>query len=204
MIADLSSFCICFGFRASDFGFSLLPAVFPFPFQPEILTMSRPIKVYPGGGVSPMRGILSVIALTIMLPALPACTGPQALGLPNLAHPGTEEYQQTRAKVFEPYPDNEVGPPVVGARPREYQEPVPETILRFAATRRASSPSHSTTMSGCAGCSTSDRRPAARNLLSADGDAAVVGRSEAIWEVCSVIRHIEARRASEESAFSAR
>jgi len=70
-----------------------------------------------------MREILFVIALSAMLPTCCGC-----LAMPNLAHPGTEEYQQARAKVFEPYPDIDVGPPVAGARPREYQEPRPETI----------------------------------------------------------------------------
>lgn len=67
-----------------------------------------------------MREILFVIALSAMLPTCCGC-----LAMPNLAHPGTEEYQQARAKVFEPYPDNDMGPPVVGGRPREYQDPRP-------------------------------------------------------------------------------
>jgi hypothetical protein len=70
-----------------------------------------------------MRGILSLIALSTVLPTCCGC-----LALPNLAHPGTEEYQQARAKVFEPYPENEPGPPVVGARPREYQDPRAEVL----------------------------------------------------------------------------
>ena len=69
-----------------------------------------------------MRRILSLIALSF---ALPACIGPQSLATPDLAHPGTEERQQARAKRFEPYPEIDMGPPVVGARPREYQEPRP-------------------------------------------------------------------------------
>ena len=65
-----------------------------------------------------MRGILSLIALSAVLPTCCGC-----LAMPNLAHPGTEDHQQARAQVFEPYPENELGPPVVGARPREYQDP---------------------------------------------------------------------------------
>ena len=67
-----------------------------------------------------MRGILSLIAFSVVLPACCGCVAP-----PDLSHPGTEERQQARAQVFEPYPDNDVGPPVVGGRPREYQEPRP-------------------------------------------------------------------------------
>jgi len=67
-----------------------------------------------------MRGILSLIALSAVLPI---CCGCRCLATPDLSHPGTEAHQQARAQVFEPYPENEPGPPVVGARPREYQDP---------------------------------------------------------------------------------
>jgi hypothetical protein len=46
--------------------------------------------------------------------------------MPNVVNPGSESYQQARARVFEPYPENEPGPPIVGGRPREYQNEVPE------------------------------------------------------------------------------
>jgi len=65
-----------------------------------------------------MRGILSLIAVLVALPMCGGCLAP-----PNILHPGTEANQQARAQMFEPYPDNEIGPPVVGGRPREYQEP---------------------------------------------------------------------------------
>ena len=67
-----------------------------------------------------MRGIMSLAALSAVLPACCGC-----LSVPNLDHPGTERDQQARARYFEPYPDNDAGPPVAGARPREYQEPRP-------------------------------------------------------------------------------
>jgi len=70
-----------------------------------------------------MRGILSLIALSAVLPAFSGC-----VAVPNLSHPGTEDHQQARAQVFEPYPENEPGPPVVGARPREYQDPRAEVL----------------------------------------------------------------------------
>ena len=72
-----------------------------------------------------MRGILSLI---VLFAVLPACSGPNRLATPNLVHPGTEEHQQARAQVFEPYPENEPGPPIVGARPREYQDPKAEVL----------------------------------------------------------------------------
>ena len=77
-----------------------------------------------------MRTIFSFIALSALLAAGCSCLAPpnatnQGLAMPNVAHPGTEAYQQARAQRFEPYPENDVGPPVVGGRPREYQDPRP-------------------------------------------------------------------------------
>ncbi len=51
------------------------------------------------------------------------CSG---LAPPNLAYPGPAGYQQARAQLFDPYPENEPGPAVEGARPREYAKPVAE------------------------------------------------------------------------------
>lgn len=42
--------------------------------------------------------------------------------------PGPLPNQQFRATVHDPYADNEVGPEVVGARPREFQKPLPEAV----------------------------------------------------------------------------
>ncbi|MGO9111255.1 MAG: hypothetical protein ACLP9L_18675 [Thermoguttaceae bacterium] len=73
-----------------------------------------------------MRRVLSLVALSVVLPACSGC-----LSTPNLSHPGTEANQQARAELFEPYPENDLGPPVVGARPREYQDPRSSfTVLR--------------------------------------------------------------------------
>lgn len=45
---------------------------------------------------------------------------------PNWFHPDTATRQQNRALRYDPYPENEPGPPM-GVRPREYQNPPPET-----------------------------------------------------------------------------
>ena len=68
-----------------------------------------------------MRGTLSLIAALFVLPACGGC-----LAMPNVVHPGSESNQQARARIFEPYPENEPGPPIVGARPREYQNEIAE------------------------------------------------------------------------------
>ena len=53
---------------------------------------------------------------------------------PSLFAPGTTEEQQQRAVVFDPYTQPDQAPPVVGARPRDYQtpraEPVQSQMLR--------------------------------------------------------------------------
>ena len=46
---------------------------------------------------------------------------------PRLRGPGPAHYQQYQATVYDPYPENDIGPPVVGGRPRGYQNPYPQT-----------------------------------------------------------------------------
>ncbi|MGA2620889.1 MAG: hypothetical protein ABSF26_24975 [Thermoguttaceae bacterium] len=59
-----------------------------------------------------------------------ACTaaGSGCLAPPRLLHPGTEKQQQARAQRFEPYPEPDTGPPIVGARPPDYQYPRAEVL----------------------------------------------------------------------------
>ena len=70
-----------------------------------------------------MRGILAVLSLATLLPLCSGC-----LAMPNIFHPGTEPHQQARAQVFEPYPEREPGPEIVGGRPREYRDPRAEVL----------------------------------------------------------------------------
>ena len=65
-------------------------------------------------------------AMTLMAVLALGTTGCQGLAGPNWFAPGPAEYQQARAQRFDPYPENEAGPPVVGARPRGYEKPLPE------------------------------------------------------------------------------
>ena len=63
--------------------------------------------------------------------------------MPNFAHPGTAAQQRADAERFDPYPDPDAGPPVVGGRPIGYTRPLTETewSRRFAAAPGALQPS---------------------------------------------------------------
>lgn len=50
------------------------------------------------------------------------------LGQPQLFEPGPIRYQQSRAILHDPYPDVDAGPDVVGARPRDFQQPQPPAV----------------------------------------------------------------------------
>jgi len=45
---------------------------------------------------------------------------------PNFGSPGTIGMQRSRAVLFDPFPKSELGPPVVGGRPREFDTPLAE------------------------------------------------------------------------------
>jgi hypothetical protein len=45
---------------------------------------------------------------------------------PDIMHPGWANQQRIAAIEHDPYPLNDIGPDVVGGRPREYQQPVNE------------------------------------------------------------------------------
>jgi hypothetical protein len=57
---------------------------------------------------------------------VPTTTLPAGVQGPNWNNPGTLTQQQQRATVFDPFANNEVGPEVVGGRPREFQKPMNE------------------------------------------------------------------------------
>ncbi len=63
-----------------------------------------------------------LLAATILLIGSAGC----ADLLPNVLHPGPAPLQRARAQRTDPYPEPDTGPEVVGARPREYDKPLPE------------------------------------------------------------------------------
>lgn len=44
------------------------------------------------------------------------------------SRPGTIQQQRLRATVHDPYSDQDAGPEVVGGRPRDYQQQLPEPV----------------------------------------------------------------------------
>jgi hypothetical protein len=62
--------------------------------------------------------------------------------MPNFAHPGTAQQQRDDAERFDPYPDPQAGPEVVGGRPPGYTRPLSETEWgrRYAAPPGALQP----------------------------------------------------------------
>jgi hypothetical protein len=69
---------------------------------------------------------MSKYSTMFILLALFGLAGCQSTAMPSLAHPGSTQTQQNRAVRYDPYPDSEMGPTMVGVRPREYQNPIPE------------------------------------------------------------------------------
>lgn len=48
---------------------------------------------------------------------------------PRLFQPrGPIQVQRQEASYYDPYPDDKLGPEVVGGRPRDYQRPLPEAV----------------------------------------------------------------------------
>ncbi len=70
------------------------------------------------------RSIL--LALLLLFPLF-GCSS--AIRTPHLFHPGPAGHQQRNAVQFDPYPQIDMGPEVVGGRPRGYLLP-PEEVER--------------------------------------------------------------------------
>ena len=64
--------------------------------------------------------------------AVAACFAAATVGChlprPLFAPPGPVRYQQNNASYHDPYADEDAGPEVVGARPRDFQKPSAEPV----------------------------------------------------------------------------
>ncbi len=70
---------------------------------------------------------LGALTAAMMLTFITGCANrPHAWGFPG--GQGTIERQKARAAVHDPYPLNDIGPEVVGGRPREFYNPQAEVV----------------------------------------------------------------------------
>jgi len=73
-----------------------------------------------------MRFISHPLQLALVATLAVTLTGCPTIRTPQLANPGPAGYQRYNALQFDPYPLDDVAPPVAGARPQEYARPIPE------------------------------------------------------------------------------
>jgi len=64
--------------------------------------------------------------LAMAAPLVASVVGCSSLAPPSFYNPGPAAYQQSRALRFDPYPEVEPAPEIVGARPLEYEKPLDE------------------------------------------------------------------------------
>jgi hypothetical protein len=65
-----------------------------------------------------------LIVISVLIVQLTACSS--TIRYPRLASPGTAGFQRHNAEQFDPYPQNDMGPPILGGRPPDYSVQVPE------------------------------------------------------------------------------
>ena len=63
-----------------------------------------------------------LIVILLLVAGSVGCRSGQTM----LKPPGTIEKQRFNATVFDPYADNDIGPEVVGGRPKDFQKPLTE------------------------------------------------------------------------------
>ncbi len=71
-----------------------------------------------------MTNNIKLIIASCFVATTVGCTLPR----PLFAPPGPVRYQQNNASYHDPYADNDAGPEVVGARPRDFQKPSAEPV----------------------------------------------------------------------------
>lgn len=70
-----------------------------------------------------MRSLWKWMIVALLLAGLSGCRSDGRL----LPPAGTAQKQRFNATVFDPYADSELGPEVVGARPKDYQKPLSDS-----------------------------------------------------------------------------
>lgn len=69
-----------------------------------------------------MKQLTSLFLTTALLMLISGCQGYR---LP-IGPPGTINEQRNRAAIFDPFPETDIGPDIIGGRPREFDRPLPE------------------------------------------------------------------------------
>ncbi len=67
-----------------------------------------------------------VLGCCLLLVMFAGCANRRSWGFPG--GQGTVERQKARATIHDPYPLNDIGPEVVGGRPREFFNPQAEAV----------------------------------------------------------------------------
>jgi hypothetical protein len=75
-----------------------------------------------------MRNASQLIGFALVMLTLGGCAWFEHpdFRTPNWRSPGPAYYQQFHAVRHDPYPQDDLGPEIVGGRPRGYQKPPPE------------------------------------------------------------------------------
>lgn len=94
------------------------PPYTPLPPPLGQTTPTTPGLVAPPGATVPP----GVAAPNLSIPV------PTPIQRPNWNNPGTLQQQRQQANVFDPFANNEVGPEIVGGRPRDFQRPINEAV----------------------------------------------------------------------------
>jgi hypothetical protein len=71
-----------------------------------------------------MKSARLVLPLVLLLAIAVGCRNGGSL----LSPPGTMRQQQLKATAHDPYTETDIGPEVVGGRPRDYQKPLAEPV----------------------------------------------------------------------------
>lgn len=66
------------------------------------------------------------VPFSLLLAVVAGCYSPY-IRTPNFAHPGTAAEQRADAERFDPYPDPDAGPAVLGGRPPGFTRPLTDT-----------------------------------------------------------------------------
>ncbi|UUO08180.1 membrane or secreted protein [Blastopirellula sp. J2-11] len=75
-----------------------------------------------------MLNLRPLALATVAVLAVSQCAGCWPLQRTPLFDPGTMQQQQQRAMAYDPYTNNDLGPEVLGGRPRDFDRPVAEAV----------------------------------------------------------------------------